>query len=226
MIRQEKPRTSVRSRASDSVRKRKRLVFGAFIACIALVASAFNVAAASVEASDVDAPAAALGSPAPGDALSSQAQQEGAELECPDAATLHFEPGLTATPEEQRITGNLVAGTELSPTTPCTSATGVPYQGAVGEIEGSGVLGCAGAGAVEEIGGTIDVTWDNGDKSLVRWKATTYGAAPVVTAEFVEGPLKGATVIQEAVPTGVSGNCTESPLKGGGFAGVVEVVRP
>lgn len=149
----------------------------------------------------------------------------GADLECPDAATLHFEPGLTSTPQRQTISGILQVGTALSPSTPCTSATGIPYQGATGKIEGTGVLGCTAAPGVMEAHGTVDVVWDNGDKSVVSWETVTYGAVPTVRAKFVEGPLKGSEVIQEAVPTGVTGNCGATrPLTDGGFTGTVQVI--
>lgn len=146
------------------------------------------------------------------------------ELTCIDAATLQFDPGLRAVPRMQKITGQLLVGTKYLPGQPCTSATGVPYQGATGVIEGTGNLGCVSA-AVMKASGTVDVTWDNGDKSLATWSIVSYGALPIVEARFVEGSLKGGTIYQEGTPTGIRGSCTDaSPLTGGGFSGPIHVL--
>src|SRR6266849_5966172 len=53
-------------------------------------------------------------------------------LTCAFGVTIQFNPGLTLTAANQTITGNAVAGTSLSALTPCSSPTGVPYQGATG----------------------------------------------------------------------------------------------
>lgn len=47
-----------------------------------------------------------------------------------------------------------------------------------------------------------------------------------MVARFVEGALKGADILLEAAPTGVTGNCGTEPLKGGGFTGLMEVICP
>ena len=53
-------RSSIESRATDSGRKRKSLLLGAFTSGVALALGAFNIAVASVEPAGVDASPAAL----------------------------------------------------------------------------------------------------------------------------------------------------------------------
>lgn len=146
------------------------------------------------------------------------------DLTCPDAANLHFEPGLSPQTQPQKITGTLRIGTESSPATPCSSLSGVPYKGAVGVIEGTGDLGCTATSLTGGAQGTVDITWDNGDTSVVEWEATTYGAAPVLTATFTEGALEGSTIVQEGLPTGISGTCVLNPITSGGFSGTAHAV--
>lgn len=151
-------------------------------------------------------------------------QQDRVDLTCPDAANLRFEPGLTPQTQTQKITGKLFAGTEYSPAAPCSSASGIPYKGAVGIIEGTGELSCTATSVTGGASGTVDITWDNGDQSVVEWEATSYGAAPVLTATFTEGALEGYQIVQEGVPTGISGTCVPSPITSGGFSGTAHAV--
>lgn len=153
-------------------------------------------------------------------------QTDDADLHCFGSAILFFSPGLTEEPSPQTITGWMNAGNELSPTTPCSSATGIPYKGGTAQIKGTGTLACTAArGTLGDAQGTAEIDWDNGDESKAEWKAVSYGALPVVEVTITEGELKGSTVYQEGVPTSITGNCVESPVTSLGASGVATIVN-
>lgn len=153
-------------------------------------------------------------------------QTDNADLHCFGSAVLFFNPGLEVEPTPQTITGWMNAGTELSPTTPCSSATGIPYKGGTAEIKGSGTLACTAArGTLGNAEGTAEILWDNGDESTAEWSAISYGALPVVEVKITDGELKGATVYQEGVPTSITGNCVANPVTSLGASGVATVVN-
>ncbi len=206
--------------------------------CLAVLAIGVFVALAAGPPS-ADVVAAHRGSAAPLDALPSDSapasvsnpaprvpQTDNADLHCFGSAVLFFQPGLTEEPSPQTITGYMNAGTELSPTTPCSSATGVPYKGGTAMIKGSGELACTAArGTLGNAQGTAEIIWDNGDESTAEWKAISYGALPVVEVKITDGELKGSTVYQEGVPTSITGNCVESPVTSLGASGVATIVN-
>lgn len=196
--------------------------------CLGVLALGVFVALASTQPSDADVAAAGVVAPvvAATDLPGSVAAQEegGMELHCPGTALLHFEPGVTAEPTHQTVTGEMRGGTEMDPRMPCTSPTGVPYQGGIAEIKGAGEIGCASAGPVMDIAGTADIIWDNGDESKAVWSVVSYGAAPVVDVRIIEGVLAPAQVFQQGTPTGFNGNCAETPLTSASFTGVAHVI--
>lgn len=149
------------------------------------------------------------------------------DLTCPLAATINFTPGLTVTSQSVQITGTATAGTSVSPGTPCSSATGVPYTGASGPVSGTGTLGCVTvgfSGLTGSASGTLPVTWNNSDRSTITWSVTIGGAAPAVTASVTAGKLKGSTVTVVAGPNGLNGNCADQ-LTTVDFVGTVEFSR-
>lgn len=150
-----------------------------------------------------------------------------AALHCFGSAINFFEPGLTVEPTPHKVTGYLNAGTELSPTTPCSSPTGVPYTGFTAIIRGSGEMACTTVrGLVGEATGIWEIIWDNGDESTARWTAVAYGALPVIEATITEGELAGATILQEGVPTSITGSCVADPVTSMGYSGVATFVLP
>lgn len=195
--------------------------------CLGVLALGLFVALESAQPSEAEAAPAGIGSPALTSGLpgSVAAQEEPMELHCPGTALLNFEPGVGPTPEHQKVTGEMRGGTDMDPKTPCTSPTGVPYQGGTAELEGAGEIGCAAAGAVMDIAGTAEIFWDNGDTSKAVWSVVSYGAAPVVDVRITEGALAPAQVYQQGTPTGFNGNCTEtSPMTSASFTGVAHVI--
>lgn len=162
--------------------------------------------------------------PGPGQGVPGTGALPQGDLTCPGAAVLNFDPGLTPIPSQTTITGTLHAGTDLNPASPCTSLTGVPYQGATVDIQGSGTLGCVGTGPTGEMSGTADIQWDNGDQSVARWSVVSHGFVPVVDVTIVEGPLAGSQVISQGFPTGFTGNCVVDPLTTASFAGSAVVL--
>lgn len=151
-------------------------------------------------------------------------QEEERELHCPGTALLKFDPGVGPTPQEQKVTGEMRGGTDMDPRMPCTSPSGIPYQGGTAELKGAGEIACASAGAVMDIAGTADIIWDNGDTSKAEWSVVSYGGAPVVDVRITEGALAPAQVFQQGTPTGFNGNCAERPLTNASFTGVAHLV--
>ncbi len=176
----------------------------------------------------VGVPHVASADPPSSDLTRSGVADEGVDLNCFGSAILNFDPGLSVGAEPQQITGSMRGGTALSSTTPCSSATGVPYKGGVAEIRGTGELGCAAVGStglVGEASGTAHIVWDNGDTSVAEWSAASYGALPVVDISITDGALKGAQVFQQGTVTGLTGNCATEPLTRGGFSGAATLIR-
>jgi hypothetical protein len=132
-------------------------------------------------------------------------------------------------PQTEQIGGQASAGSALSPVTPCSSLlSGVPYTGAAGPVTGSGTLSCLTVGAAGLTGGasgTVALTFNNGDTSIIAWSVTVGGLLPVVTATFVGGPLDGAAlVLVPAALTGLTGNCVLAPIKSLTIVGLAVVV--
>lgn len=150
------------------------------------------------------------------------ASAQGADLTCAVSTHLNFEPGVTPTEETQQITGTMYIGTSMSTPTACDSPTGIPYQGGIAQIKGTGRLSCGDTGLVEEPTGTWDVTWDNGDTSTAEWRST----ASVTQAEFTRGALMGATAIDESTLTAVTGDCFTEPMTRAVFNGTLHVSLP
>lgn len=196
------------------------------VACLALVTSGlFAVAAFGPSANDAagDEGIELLGQRIQAPRVP---QTDNADLHCFGSAVLFFNPGLTVEPTPQTITGYMNAGNELSPTTPCSSATGIPYKGGTAEIKGSGTLACTAArGTLGNAEGTAEIIWDNGDESSATWSAISYGALPVVEVKITEGELKGSTVYQEGVPTSITGNCVLNPVTSLGASGVATIIN-
>lgn len=145
---------------------------------------------------------------------------EGSDLVCVMSGSASVSPGVSLLPETQEVSINLQGGTAVTPATPCTSATGVPYQGFTAEATGSGEFACSLSGLGEGVSGTGVVTWDNGDTSTVEWSLTTAVFVPVVDIQITDGPLSGSTfALGGIVPTGITGNCVLNPITGFGFAG-------
>ncbi|MGH9162433.1 MAG: hypothetical protein ACRD2X_20905 [Vicinamibacteraceae bacterium] len=147
------------------------------------------------------------------------------DLLCPIAATVRIAPGITLLAQPQQLTGHVQGGTAVSPLTPCTSLTGVPYQGFTMELTGTGGMACSIAALEGGLSGTAQVTWDNGDTSTVDWSVTTVAMVPVVNVTVTDGALAGASVIVGGVPTSLTGNCVLNPVTGVGFGGVAEFLR-
>jgi hypothetical protein len=147
------------------------------------------------------------------------------DLACPLSATIHFVPGLTLVPQPVEISGSAAAGTSVSPATPCSSVTGVPYTGASGPVTGTGTVACVTTGLSGSANGTLPITWNNGDASMITWSVTVGGAVPTVSAQVTSGELTGSRILVAPVPTGINGNCLLAPLTSVSFTGVVEFFR-
>lgn len=147
------------------------------------------------------------------------------DLICPFSATVNFSPGLTLINQSEAISGIARAGTATSPLTPCTSPVGVPYSGATGVLQASGMLACVSTGLIGNESGTIKVTWNNGDTSTITESASVNGLVPVVNATVTSGHLRGDTVLVQAVLSGFNGNCAINPLTTVDFAGTGQFVH-
>lgn len=149
------------------------------------------------------------------------AEVPGADLTCVMSGTATISPGVTLLPESQEVSIHLQGGTAALPATPCTSVTGLPYQGFTAEATGSGEIACSATAFGERLAGTGVVTWDNGDTSTVVWSLTTVTLLPVIDIEITEGPLAGSTLaLGGVVPTSFTGNCVLNPVTSFGFSGV------
>jgi hypothetical protein len=147
------------------------------------------------------------------------------DLICPIAATVRVTPGIRLLAQPQQLTGHVQGGTAVSPLTPCTSLTGVPYQGFTMELTGTGAMACGIAALEGGLSGTAHVTWDNGDTSTASWSVTTVAMVPVVNVTVTDGALASASVVVGGVPTSLTGNCPLNPIIGVGFGGVAEFLR-
>jgi hypothetical protein len=148
-----------------------------------------------------------------------------ADLTCVIAGFAELSPGVGLLSQPQALAGVVQGGTEVTPATPCTSLTGVPYQGFTMELTGTGHMGCT-TGALEGgLGGTGTVTWDNGDTSAVDWSITQVLFVPVVNVTLTDGALAGSSVVVAAHPVGLTGNCVLNPVTNLGFAGAAEILR-
>ena len=146
----------------------------------------------------------------------------GADLTCAISATAHFTPGIGLLSQSEQLTGEVKGGTALSPATPCTSLTGVPYQGFTMKLTGTGHMACSTAALQGGASGTAQVTWDNGDTSTLRWSITTVAMVPVVDVTLTGGALAGSTVVVAGAPTSLTGNCVLNPISSAGFVGTAE----
>ena len=145
-----------------------------------------------------------------------------ADLTCVGAGSATATPGVLLSPAPQRFTALLKVGNAVSPATPCTSLTGIPYQGATFEVEGSGVLGCLSG----SLTGTAKVTWDNGDVSTAAWSLSLpIFLLPIFDFRLTAGPLAGTRIFAVGVPTGFAGNCVLHPLTRLGGAGFGLLLR-
>ena len=143
--------------------------------------------------------------------------QQFVDLTCIGAGSGSAVPGVTLTPAPQHITAVLKVGSALSPATPCTSLTGIPYAGVTFEMEGSGVLGCLSG----SLAGTAKLTWDNGDTANAGWSLNLpLFVLPIYEFHITDGPLAGTRVTGIGVPTGFAGNCVTHPLVRLGGAGI------
>ncbi len=106
MIRNGQPRTSIRSRATDSGRRPRSLLLGVLFACIALAFGAYNAAVASVEKTGVDTSSAALESPVPNEAGSTASKAVAPSAEAADASAA----GLGSRVPRQVAAAQAVAG--------------------------------------------------------------------------------------------------------------------
>lgn len=143
------------------------------------------------------------------------------DLTCPGAANVLFSPGLTPIPQLQTVSGEVRGGSALSAATPCLSMGGTPYSGAIGQLSGSGVVGCIGGAA----GGTIDITWNNGDTSIITWRLAAIPPVPILDARVTSGALAGATVLLAGIPTAFTGLCGLNPVTSVSGVGVAEFIR-
>lgn len=214
---------SVTQRVADAVWRRKAPLTAVWLG---VLATGVVVVLASMQASQADVATAGVVAPVTATDLptSVAAQEEGTELHCPGVLLPRFDPGVSATPQPQTVTGQMLAGTGMDPRMPCTSPTGAPYLGGEFVLTASGVVGCASYGVVMDLAGTADIFWDNGDVSKAEWSAISYGATPIVEYRIVEGALAPAYVLHEGTLTGMSGNCATQPMTRASYTGVVEVI--
>lgn len=146
------------------------------------------------------------------------------DLTCVISGTAQITPGIELLSQPQKLTGQVQGGTAASPATPCTSLTGVPYQGFTMEFTGVGHMACLTAALEGGISGTGEVTWDNGDTSSVDWSVTTVAMVPVVNVTLTDGALAGSSVVVAGLPTGLTGNCALNPITSVGFGGTAEIL--
>lgn len=146
------------------------------------------------------------------------------DLTCTISGSAQMNPGVGLLPQPQTLTGEVRAGTEVSPATPCTSLTGVPYQGFTATLTGTGQMACTTGAIAGDVSGTGTFTWDNSDVSTVEWSVNSIVFVPVVNVTITDGPLTGATVVVAALPIGLTGNCILNPVTEMGFAGVTEIL--
>ena len=149
-----------------------------------------------------------------------------ADLTCTISGTAHVTPGISLLSQPQKLTGQVQGGTDVSPLTPCTSLSGVPYQGFTMTLTGTGYMACLTAALQGGLSGTGKVTWDNGATSSVAWSITTVAMVPVVNVTLTSGALQGASVVVAGLPDSLTGNCATSPVTGLGFGGAAEILRP
>lgn len=169
---------------------------------------------------------AALAAPTASPAAAQEAPDASvADLACPISATAQFTPGISLLSQPQELTGEVQGGTAVSPATPCTSLTGIPYQGFTMELTGTGHMACGTAALDGGASGTAQVTWDNGDTSTLEWSITTVAMVPVVNVTLTDGALSGANVVVAGVPTSLTGNCVLNPITGAGFVGTAEFLK-
>lgn len=147
------------------------------------------------------------------------------DLTCVISGTAQISPGIGLLSQPQELTGKVQGGTAVSPATPCTSLTGVSYQGFTMELTGTGHMGCLTAALEGGMSGTGEVTWDNGDTSAVDWSFTTVAMVPVVNVTLTDGALAGSSVVVAGLPTSLTGNCTLNPITDLGFGGAAEILR-
>ncbi len=135
--------------------------------------------------------------------------QQPADLTCVGAGSGRIDPGITLQTTPQHITVELKAGSLVSPATPCTSLTGVPYAGATFLLDGTGNLGCLSG----RVTGTAVVTWDTGEVSTGTWSLNLpIFLLSIFQFRIIDGPLEGAQALLLGAPTGLAGNCITHPL--------------
>lgn len=148
-----------------------------------------------------------------------------ADLTCVISATAHFSPGISLLSQSEKVTGEVQGGTAVSPATPCTSLTGVPYQGFTMKLTGSGSMACSTAALQGGASGTAEVTWNTGATSTLDWSVTTAAMVPVVNVTITSGALAGARVAVAGAPASLTGNCVLDPITSAGFAGAAEFLN-
>lgn len=148
-----------------------------------------------------------------------------ADLTCAFAGDFEWNPGVGLLPQPQKIFGVVKGGTKLSPATPCTSLTGVPYQGWTVKLTGDGNMGCTTALLAGGMSGGGTLTWDNGDTSTVEWSLQSVALVPIVNFTITGGALAGTSVLPAPVVTSFSGNCALTPFTHMGIAGVSELLK-
>lgn len=161
--------------------------------------------------------------------VSSSAAQEApggpvTDLTCVISGTAQISPGIGLLSQPQELTGQVQGGTAVSPATPCTSLTGVPYQGFTMVLSGGGHMACLTAALEGGMSGTGEVTWDNGDTSAVDWSITTVAMVPVVNVTLTDGALAGSSVVVAGLPSSLTGNCALNPVTSIGFGGAAEIL--
>lgn len=153
------------------------------------------------------------------------------DLVCPATVTLGLTPGAVLLPRTMTLTNSTFAlGSSISSLTPCSSAlSGTPYTGGSGPITGVANLGCVSVGFLSLVGaasGTVPITWNNGDTSVIAWTTVLGSAASVITGTVVSGALEGSTLaVLPLALTGLTGNCVLTPVTGLTAAGVTGIVQ-
>lgn len=147
------------------------------------------------------------------------------DLTCAISGTADISPGVTLLGQDQDVSLDVQGGTAVSPATPCTSVTGVKYQGFTVDMSGTGAMSCSVTAFRGSLSGTGRVTWDNGDTSTAVFKITTVAMVPVVDVRLSKGALAGSRVLIVGIATSLTGNCVLNPITGLGYTGTMEILR-
>jgi hypothetical protein len=140
------------------------------------------------------------------------------DLTCPFSLTVAIAPGLSLTSGAQTAAGEVKMGIAVSPTTPCSSLLGAPFNGATGTITGSGTQNCLLQSSLR----TISLTWNNGETSTVTWHEVFLLFVPIITASVTAGALTGDILLPLLIPTGFTGSCLLAPVTSVTLTGIWE----